>query len=119
MPSISCAQLTGWGNIQQEISERGLQTIERKVKNVERDDRKYDGRVVDLPRGQYIGNVVISRIIIYRTGVLVGPISICLEKVDKEFCQWFTVGKCKGGKNKSYGRENNPETSSILRRRRV
>jgi hypothetical protein len=31
MPCISCAQLTRWGNIQQENSERRLQTIEGKV----------------------------------------------------------------------------------------
>ena len=52
MPCISCAHLTRWGNIQKEISERSLQTIERKVKNVERDDRKYDGCVINLSRGQ-------------------------------------------------------------------
>ena len=64
MPCISCAQLTRWGNIQQEISERGLQTIERKVKNVERDDRKYDGCVLNLSCGQWIVDVLITSMIL-------------------------------------------------------
>jgi hypothetical protein len=62
MPCISCAHLARWGNIQQKISERSLQTIEGKVKNIERDDRKYDGGVVSLSRDQWI--VDMTRVII-------------------------------------------------------
>ena len=60
-----------------------------------------------------------SEVISYPTGVVVGPISICIDEVDKEFCQWTTVGKGKGRDNECYGGENNPETSPILGRRRV
>ena len=48
MPCISGIQLGRWSDVQQDVSQRGLQGVECEVQEIKRDDSDSDGGVGDL-----------------------------------------------------------------------
>ena len=104
-----------WSDVQQEVSQRGLQGVECEVQEVERDDSNSDGGVGDLKvalDGVESGSAITKD---YQFVSLWVPVThAATEAVDEEGSDGFAIGETKCGAYKDRSRRDDPISATIF-----